>query len=173
MTVRKRTVIGAVALVVSGGLAVTPLASATASQGYIGGAGSPTNDWAREGVLSTGSHAHSNATALWQAVLWADGVHESNGTPFDYADIDCRFGPNTKAATKNWQKMNQLTQDGAVGPHTFGTADGQLRKDGGNVVKYIGRAHSVWLMRVSGKYQIRVKKSAGYRVAYYNKATVC
>ncbi|WP_089099051.1 peptidoglycan-binding domain-containing protein [Streptomyces hyaluromycini] len=173
MTVRKRTVIGAVALVISSGLAVAPPASASVSQGYIGGTGSLSDDWGDEGLLSTSSHAHSNATALWQAVLWADGARESNGTYFDYSDIDCRFGANTKATTKYWQKVHDLPQDGVVGPRAFGRADNQLWHDGGNVVKYFGHVHSVWLKRVNGQYEIRVKVSAGYRVAYYNKATVC
>jgi peptidoglycan hydrolase-like protein with peptidoglycan-binding domain len=173
MTVRKRTALGAIALLMSGGLALAPLASASTSQGYIAGAGTLTNDWGDEGLLSTASHAHSNATALWQAVLWADGARESNGTYFDYSDIDCHFGSNTKAATKNWQKVHDLSQDGVVGPHTFGRADNQLRNDGGGVVKYYGQVHNVWLKRVNGKYEVRVKTSAGYRVAYYSHATVC
>ncbi|MDT7840728.1 peptidoglycan-binding domain-containing protein [Streptomyces justiciae] len=48
---------------------------------------------------------------------------ESNGTQFDQADIDGRFGANTKYATKQLQKAWGLTQDGVVGKNTFGAAD--------------------------------------------------
>ncbi|MFI9763157.1 peptidoglycan-binding protein [Streptomyces sp. NPDC051963] len=121
---RTRLTTAAVSAAVAGALAVSASpASASASNGYVSGGGSFYDDFADEGTLSTSSHKDSNATCLWQIILYAEGVKESNGTQFDYADIDGKFGSNTAYATKQLQKAWGLTQDGKVGKKTFGSAD--------------------------------------------------
>ncbi|MCI0686187.1 MAG: peptidoglycan-binding protein [Sporichthyaceae bacterium] len=116
-------------------------AQANPTEGYITGA--PFRilsiDWAGEGEITRWSHANSNAAGLWQAILWADGAIELNGTPFDLSDIDCQFGPNTEQATKSWQATRGIGVDGRVGPQTFGMADNQLRwgPDAGNGQRYV------------------------------------
>ncbi len=50
----------------------------------------------------------------WQAFLRGQG--------FDGIQIDGDFGQHTAAATKAWQRDNDLTVDGAVGPVTSGKA---------------------------------------------------
>lgn len=120
--------VAVVAAIVAGGtLAVAPTpASASVAEGGIIGAGVVTNDWGDEGPLSATQHANSYAVGVWQWVLYAERVKESDGTTFDLADIDCRFGANTTYATKQLQKKWTLSQDGIVGPATFGRADNNL-----------------------------------------------
>ncbi|MDL5198909.1 peptidoglycan-binding domain-containing protein [Streptomyces sp. ALI-76-A] len=93
---------------------------------YIYGAGNWVGDWGDEGILSTSTNASSNATCLWQKILWADLATETNGTPFDAADIDGHFGANTKAATKDWQARYDLEADGSVGKETWAEAGTNL-----------------------------------------------
>ena len=123
-TTRARLATVAVTGAVAGALAVSASpASASAGNGYVSGGGSFYDDFGDEGTLSTSSHSDSNATCFWQIILYAEGVKESNGTQFDQADVDGRFGANTKYATKQLQKAWGLTQDGVVGKNTFGAAD--------------------------------------------------
>jgi hypothetical protein len=132
-------------------VSATP-ASANTSEGYIAGASTITDDFGDEGLLSSGNHRYSGATGLWQFILVADGAIESDGTTFDIADVDCDFGPNTTAATKNWQRRNGLTADGVVGPNTFSVADNKLRLtawtgDLPSNVAYVGSRYTVRLIR--------------------------
>ena len=131
-------------------------ANASVSSGVIGGASGITDDFGDEGPLSTTSHADSGATQLWQWVLYADGATESNGTAFDQADIDGDFGPNTNAATRNWQSRHGVGVDGIVGNQTFGAADGHLSvatQSGDDIrITYSGSAHSITLYRLGGVY---------------------
>ncbi|WP_424854102.1 peptidoglycan-binding domain-containing protein [Streptomyces sp. SAI-170] len=123
-TTRSRAATGVVAALATGALALgASPASAAASDGYVSGGGSFYDDFDDEGTLSTSSHAKSNATCLWQIILYAEGVKESNGTLYDKSDIDGKFGANTKYATKQLQRAWGLTQDGIVGKKTFGAAD--------------------------------------------------
>lgn len=173
----------AVAALFTGGLALAaPAAQATTGTGYVDGKGTWTDDWTNEGTLSTASHAKGNAVALWQKILWADGVKEQNGSKFDYADIDGKFGPNTKYATKQWQKlMNSklnagITVDGIVGPKTFRFANKYLfRNDFSNTDGagyYSGYAHEFNLKRSGNKYSIWINSSKGWKVVYYNTLNV-
>ncbi|BCM64796.1 MULTISPECIES: peptidoglycan-binding domain-containing protein [Streptomyces] len=121
---RTRLATAAVSAAVAGALAVSASpASASASSGYVNGGGSFYDDFADEGTLSTASYKDTNATCLWQIILYAEGVKESNGTQFDWDDIDGKYGANTAYATKQLQKAWGLTQDGKVGNKTFGAAD--------------------------------------------------
>ena len=179
-TVRARTAIAAATLAIGAGLALAPAAQANTTQGYIAGGGSVTDDWGDEGLLSSSSHANSNATAVWQWVLWAEGAKESNGTRYDQSDIDCQFGPNTTYATKNLQSTWGLIVDGKVGTQTFGNFDAfmDLGSDGQTVTYYgayfDGHAHKFTLKRISGKYYVQDPGSGkGWKGAYYNSKTAC
>lgn len=89
-------------------------ASAGTSSGYVSGSGIWTDDMNDEGPISTSSHSHSNAAAMWQAILWADGYLTST------SKIDCVFGSGTRSATLNWQSdFPRTTADGVVGPATL------------------------------------------------------
>ncbi|MEU0970521.1 peptidoglycan-binding domain-containing protein [Streptomyces sp. NPDC005917] len=162
MSVRKRTVIAVLALAIGSGLALGPTASATASHGYLDGAGSTlTDDWGDEGTLSTTSYAHSNLAAAWQGILYADGYLSASG-------IDCRFGTATKNATIKWQRARGLVADGKVGPKTFGKADNKLYANGGNVW-YDGTKRDVVLRRKNGNYYVY---DGAWHLASYTKATL-
>ncbi|MFI2430452.1 peptidoglycan-binding protein [Streptomyces sp. NPDC018693] len=172
MTLRTaRTRLGAavVAALAAGALAVsTSPASASASAGYINGGGDYTNDFGDEGLLSTtSSYRNSTATCLWQQILWAEGANESNGTDFDFSDIDGMFGPNTEHATKRLQVTWGLADsfndaDGKVGSNTFGYADSKLRYVSGSTasgeylrVRYDGALHDLDFLRATnGRYII-------------------
>ncbi|MFI1565386.1 peptidoglycan-binding protein [Streptomyces sp. NPDC020490] len=179
MALRTKAVSLAVVAAVGGALALTASpASASIAQGYVSGAGDTMNDWGDEGTLSASSHSHSNATALVQQILWAEGVKEQNGTAFDWSDIDGKYGPNTTYAVKQLQKMlnsvlgARLTVDGKAGPKTLGAADFFLADNGNGTVTYIGDKHSVTFKRGGGKYSLKVNNSRGWKVASYNTLNV-
>ncbi|MEV7883296.1 peptidoglycan-binding domain-containing protein [Streptomyces sp. NPDC002817] len=126
---RARMATAAVSAAVAGALAVSASpASASSGDGYVSGGSSFYDDFGDEGTLSTSSYASSNAACFWQRILWAEGAKESNGTAFDAADIDGRFGANTKYATKKLQARWSLTADGIVGKKTFGYADAKRER---------------------------------------------
>lgn len=174
MSVRKRTAAVVLATALAGGMAAgTAPASASTSQGYVTmGSGPITGDWGDEGTLSTSSHAHSSATALWQAVLFADGFLNAR-------DIDCRFGAGTKTATKMFQDYYHLAVDGIAGKKSFSSADNRLVHDyySGHyeVAYYKGIARKVWfkINLNNGRYQVRKSTSIGYKDASYTKAAAC
>ncbi|PWI17001.1 hypothetical protein DI272_24670 [Streptomyces sp. Act143] len=179
MSLRKKALALAVVTAVGGGLALTATpASASVSQGYVSGAGGPTNDWGDEGTLSATSHANSNATALVQMLLWADGAKEKNGSTFDWADIDGKYGSNTTAAVKSWQKLYNsrlnagLVVDGKAGPKTLGAADTSLVDNGNGTVTFWGWKHNVTFKRSAGKYYLKVNSTRGWKVASYNALNV-
>jgi hypothetical protein len=128
---------------------------ADTAQGVVAGTGDVSDDFNDEGVVDFNTRNTSNAVGLWQAILWADGAIELNGTTFDELDIDCDFGPNTTAATKNWQSTHGVTPvDGSAGPKTFGRAGANLRLGPATVpggdqffVNYVGSHHSFRLVR--------------------------
>ncbi|MFF5011540.1 hypothetical protein ACFY3G_53400 [Streptomyces phaeochromogenes] len=165
----------AVAAVATGALAVSASpASATSSQGYFTGYGSVwTDDWSNEGTLATNSYRYSNATCLWQKILWAEGVRESNGTVYDEADIDGNFGPNTTYTTKTLQTRWGLDNDGRVGPLTLGKADSNLRYISGStssgtlILWYDGAAHDLILHRNSDN-TYSFHQEGAWRSAAYN-----
>jgi hypothetical protein len=105
------------------------------------------NSWLDEGDLSTSRHASSNATCLWQKILWADDY-------LDNAGIDGIFGPDTAEATKRWKVDHGLPNDGKVGINAFRTADFWLRWDTTDGTwKYYGSAHEAWItIDANGRY---------------------
>ncbi|WP_324789360.1 peptidoglycan-binding domain-containing protein [Streptomyces sp. H51] len=83
---------------------------------YVYGAAGWSDDWDNEGVVDINTNASSNATCLWQKVLWADGYLSSS------ADIDGIFGSRTKTATANWQSDSGVGVDGSAGRDTWSLA---------------------------------------------------
>lgn len=145
-------------------LSVSPASASGTYSGlaYVYGAGTYEDDWGNEGDLSTGTNTSSNATCLWQKILWADGYLASS-------DIDGVFGEDTKTATRKWQEYWYLPSDGVVGKNTFQKA-GSFLWDGNNdgaVDTYIGGKHTINVTRDSeGRYNFYdgdgVKRLAGY-----------
>ncbi|MDG4859522.1 hypothetical protein P8605_15390 [Streptomyces sp. T-3] len=170
---RIRLAAAAVSVVAAAGLGLgglAPAASATGSH-VIDGRGVATNDWGDEGTLSKYQHANSNATRLWQTVLYADGAKwkgsDGKWHKFTKWDIDGQFGWKTHSATKYWQDKEELEDvDGIVGKETFGHADDFLDGPyGGGKVIYMGLSHEVKLKRLDGKYYVKIDgqwKQAAY-----------
>ncbi|MEV6029159.1 peptidoglycan-binding domain-containing protein [Streptomyces sp. NPDC052036] len=117
---------------VLGGIATTGAAFASEDTGFVDGKGGTTDDWGDEGVLSKGDD--SNAVALWQTVLVADGAKWTDGKKvqhdFTENEIDGSFDSRTASATKYWQGKNGLKQTGKADPKTFAVADNNLGKPG-------------------------------------------
>ena len=161
----RRTVVALVAAIAMSGM-TTGQAGASASQGYISVSGTSvlSDDWADEGELARDTFPNSNATGLWQRVLYADGF-------LSLSDIDCRFGPTTERATRNWQAWRGLRDDGRAGPRTFGRADDQLRTTpSSGVVRYGGRIRDEYISIVNGRYEFAVGVVAAYRT---RSAAIC
>ncbi|MGW6904603.1 peptidoglycan-binding domain-containing protein [Streptomyces sp. NPDC054940] len=169
------------AAVFTGALALTATpASANVSDGYVSGAYQFQDDFGDEGTLSTSSHTHTNATALWQWILWAEGAKKSDGDALLRADIDCRFGSDTKSATVNLQRTLRLDDiDGIVGNETFGAVDGNIEYVSTNYdsstyrtkLRYTGDANSFHLYRSStGVYQVAIP-NVGWKPASYTYAS--
>lgn len=130
-SLRFLTVALAAAVVASAGWAVP--ASANVSEGYIQGAGAVTDDFDDEGTLSTTQNSVGGAVWLWQDILYIEGF-------LNKSDVDCQFGPKTKAATISWQHAYGVSPfDGIVGPKTFARAGKNLTISG-NWVTY----HSIY-----------------------------
>lgn len=151
-------------------------ASASVSSGVVGGENGITDDLGDEGPLSESSHSFSGATYLWQWILYADGANESNGTNFDQSDIDGDFGPNTDTATRSWQRSHGLDDDGIVGNHTFGNADGRLQvlDVAGDLIeatdvhiRYPGSVHLIDVYRLGGVYYSHLPGSTSLVKATY------
>ncbi|KQV94031.1 hypothetical protein ASD08_18495 [Streptomyces sp. Root369] len=134
---------------------------------YVYGADQFEDDWGNEGVLSTSTHTESNATCLWQDILWADGYLSAS-------DIDGDFGAKTKAATIAWQTKKKLSDvDGVVGKETFGRADDGLREwdeDNGTLTLYYNGAYYQPTIKrqANGTYGFYVAGTDEYRLAGYD-----
>jgi hypothetical protein len=129
------------------------------SEGFVAGTGPANDDFGDEGPVDSNNRRRSLAAGLWQAILWADGAIEQDGTAFDASDIDCDFGPNTTAATRNWQARHGFSDvDGSAGRQTFGAADAQLKlfptdgDVGPSTVVYVGtaRPNTITMIRKEG-----------------------
>ncbi|MFG2440537.1 peptidoglycan-binding protein [Streptomyces sp. NPDC048508] len=159
------TCIAVTGFLLFGGLATTP-ASASASAGYVDGAGDETDDLYDEGVLSTTQHARSNATCLWQKLLWANGE-------FNWSDIDGVFGAKTEAATRSFQRHSQINDDGIVGNLTFKAAeDGEKGMDIVNESGYyVGPLVTFKVFRDSSHRYHFYDRTGAERIAGYNYLT--
>jgi hypothetical protein len=133
---------------------------------YVYGGGAFSNDWGDEGILSTSRPTSSNATCLWQKILWADGR-------LSWSGIDGIFGSGTRNATILWQRDWGLGDDGVVGKDTFGAADRWLRDISGNGVvdTYIGTHSTFSIGRNSDGNYISYDRQGDLRVAGYNYLT--
>jgi hypothetical protein len=97
--------------------------------------------------FSTGCVRSGNLVALWQTILWADGLASSS-------DIDGQFGPNTHNWTVLWQSRHMEGDlSGKVGPKTWTTAYDLLRRnsycsvDNYSYARYAG-SHEIFLLRL-------------------------
>ncbi|MFF3863983.1 peptidoglycan-binding protein [Streptomyces sp. NPDC002209] len=163
----RATALAAAALAFCAFATTTTSANAATAQGYVNGFDDYKDDWADEGLLSTTQHSYSGATGLWQLVLWKDGY-------LSEADVDCKFGPKTQAATKAWQTrfLGASQADGVVGPKTFGAASQRIHStdNGWSITygwKYIGRHVT------TGKYFFDTAYTNGFVEADYNSAANC
>ncbi|GAA3774434.1 peptidoglycan-binding protein [Streptomyces phyllanthi] len=158
-------------------VSTTPAAASGTYSGlaYVYGTGAYTNDWGDEGILSRGTHASSNATCLWQKILWADGNLGS------LSDVDGVFGTQTYNATRAWQQFETerhgagLAIDGSVGKETFAWANRNFYQTSGSTgpgqtlwLWYDGYIHDFQLKRdPDGNYQFEDRNFA-WRKAGYN-----
>ncbi|MEV7324515.1 peptidoglycan-binding domain-containing protein [Streptomyces sp. NPDC093970] len=176
MSMRTRAVAVATAVLLgAGGLALAPAASAAAPYHGIDGGGVVTDDWQDEEDLGIDDHATSNATALWETVLWADGAlwqdDDGDSHPFTKSRIDGSFGPETESATQWWQERFGLSDDdGVVTDQTWTSAQRRLTGPAaGGTVTFHGVARDATLKRIGNKYRVRIKGTGPYRIAYYDK----
>ncbi|MFG3287952.1 peptidoglycan-binding protein [Streptomyces sp. NPDC048179] len=176
MSMRTRVVALATAVLLGagGGLALAPAASAAPYHGIDGG-GSVLDDWQDEENLGVDDYASSNATALWETVLWADGAQwqddDGDSHPFTKSLIDGSFGPETESATQWWQDhFNLSDNDGVVTDQTWTFAQQRLTGPAaGGIVTYNGTVRKATFKRVSNKYRVRIKGTGSWRIAYYDQ----
>jgi hypothetical protein len=177
MSMRNRAVATVTAaLLVAGGTAtaMAPAANAAPYHG-IDGSGPVHDDWQDEENLSVDDYASSNATALWEAVLWADGAkyedEDGDWHAFTKSKIDGSFGPETESATQWWQDRYGLPEnDGVVTDDCWKDAQNQLHGPyAGSSVQYWGDARTVTFKRVGGKYRVKLKNTGSWKNAYYDK----
>jgi len=171
----RRPMKGALAVGVSIAALVLTAAPAQANgtysgRAYIYGGGPTRGDWGDEGDLSTSTNTYSNATCMWQKILWADGLLSAS-------DIDGVFGSKTKAKTLYWQEMNELSSlDGIAGKETWGAADDDLYElsqdsDGNITLEYEGVYHQPKFIRdFDGNYSFKDGTETS-RLAGYNYRT--
>ncbi|MDX2939533.1 peptidoglycan-binding domain-containing protein [Streptomyces ipomoeae] len=144
------------------GLSASP-ASAKISDGWVRGYDTFKGDWGDEGDLSrTSPFANSNATCLWQRILWAEGASAVgyDNKLFEKGHIDGSYGYRTHYTTRSLQSRWGLGNDGIAGNDTWGRADDNLVKISGSTadgemlyLRYDGKEHSFSVQRnTEGKY---------------------
>ncbi|MEU6549649.1 peptidoglycan-binding protein [Streptomyces sp. NPDC046915] len=177
MSVRTKTVAMATAALLGAGaigIALAPAANAAPYHGIDGG-GAVTDDWQDEENLGVDDYAESNATALWQTILYADGAQwqddDGDWHNFKKGQIDGSFGPETESATQWWQEHYHLSDnDGVVTDDSWTFAQRWLSgPSSGGGVHYAGDARPVDFKRVSGKYRVRIKGTGPWKNAYYDQ----
>jgi hypothetical protein len=177
MSMRKRTLAMMTAVLLGAGatgFAVAPAANAAAPYHGIDGSGGVNDDWQDEENLSVDDYAQSNATAVWETVLYADGAQwqddDGDWHAFRKNQIDGSFGPETESATQWWQDRHGLPDsDGVVTDDCWQTA--QLRLHGlypGGVVRYAGYARTATFKRVGVKYRVKLKGTGSWKNASYD-----
>ncbi|GHI07315.1 hypothetical protein AQI88_20975 [Streptomyces cellostaticus] len=177
MSMRTRAVAMATAALLGAGatgIALAPAANAASYHGIDGG-GAVTDDWQDEENLGVDDYAQSNATALWETVLYADGAQwqddDGDWHTFTKSQIDGSFGPETESATQWWQEHYHLSDnDGVVTDQSWTFAQRWLLgPSSGGVVTYQGDVRNVTFKRISGKYRVRIKGTGPWKLAYYDK----
>ncbi|WP_406436388.1 peptidoglycan-binding protein [Streptomyces sp. NBC_00631] len=176
MSMRTRIVATATAVLLgAGGLALAPAAAAAAPYHGIDGKDAVTDDWQDEENLGVDDHTTSNATALWQTVLWADGAQwedeDGDSHAFGKDQIDGVFGPETESATQWWQQNFNLSEnDGVVTDQSWRFAQARLTGPSKtSTVTYTGGAQKASFKRVGGKYRVRLLGTGTFKNAYYDK----
>lgn len=164
------TVVVATLVVALGGA----VASATpGGSGFVDGdGGSPTDDWAGEGIINQSVRNRTSAAGLWQAFLFSQGYLGS------WDDVDCSFGPNTAKATKKFQSARGLSVDGSVGPQTFGAADDYLRLSPyagyDRVLSGTGNRTVSYIRVTGGVYASQYAKDSSWmHASYTSRSTFC
>ncbi|MEU6184038.1 peptidoglycan-binding domain-containing protein [Streptomyces coeruleorubidus] len=159
------------AAVLTLGLGASP-ASAKASDGFVRGYDGFADDFDDEGTLSLSVNEKSNATCMWQAILWSEEINASRSS------IDGVFGDRTHEATRVFQQRAGLTMDGKVGKGTFAEAGKRLTYVSGSTargkeltLKYeSGRRNINFIRDSQGRYKFRDANS-DWRVAGYDYLT--
>ncbi|MFG2941680.1 peptidoglycan-binding protein [Streptomyces sp. NPDC048282] len=174
MSMRTRVVALTTAVLLgAGGLALAPAAVAAPPPYHgIDGKDAVTDDWQDEEDLGVDDHTESNATALWQTVLWADGAQwedeDGDSHTFKKNQIDGVFGPETESATQWWQQNFSLSEnDGVVSDQSWRSAQSRLSPGTRGTVTYNG-AHKANFKRVGVKYRVRLQGTGTFRNAYYD-----
>ncbi|MEU1404474.1 peptidoglycan-binding protein [Streptomyces sp. NPDC005728] len=177
MSMRTRVVAMATAALLGAGgagIALAPAANAASYHGIDGGGG-VTDDWQDEENLGVDDYAESNATALWETVLYADGAKwqddDGDWHTFQKNQIDGSFGPETESATQWWQEHYGIPEnDGVVTDQSWTFAQRWLvGPSSGSVITYQGDARNVTFKRISGKYRVRIKGTGPWKLAYYEQ----
>ncbi|MEV0749769.1 peptidoglycan-binding domain-containing protein [Streptomyces sp. NPDC050273] len=151
-------------------LAASPASASNSYNGaaYVNGAGDPIDDLYDEGVLSTTQNTRSNATCMWQKILWAHQLLAWN-------DIDGVFGDKTRDATIEFQEAREMNPDGIVGKITFKAAeDGEGGMDintSTNKGYYIGPLRTFAVYRDSNNSYHFYDRTGADRAAGYNYLT--
>jgi peptidoglycan hydrolase-like protein with peptidoglycan-binding domain len=167
---RTKTAVLAATAALTASLALSPSpASAKASDGFVRGYDKFTDDFDDEGTLSVTVNEKSNATCMWQAILWAEGMNVSRDS------IDGVFGDRTAEATRILQREWGLYADGVVGNGTFAEAGDRLEYRSGSTFRgewlgltYRGDKYAIWFNRDSqGRYSFR-DGNGDWRVAGYD-----
>ncbi|MFC7217404.1 peptidoglycan-binding protein [Streptomyces polyrhachis] len=170
MSLRRKTATAAMVIALGAGAALTasPASASNSYNGlaYVQGSGTFTDDWQDEGRLSTGENTYSNATCLWQKILWAEGKLAWNS-------IDGIFGPATQSATKIWQTLHGTDDDGVVGSGTFTRAGYHLIDSNGDgaVDTYRGSSNSFLVSRDADGHYLFYDRTGAKRAAGYNYRT--
>ncbi|MFJ8106335.1 peptidoglycan-binding protein [Streptomyces sp. NPDC096132] len=175
MSMRNRAVATvAAALLVAGGTAtaVAPAANAAPYHG-IDGNGVVQDDWQDEENLGVDDYANSNAVALWETVLYADGAQyedeDGDWHPFTKRQIDGSFGPETESATQWWQDRHGLPDNGVVTSDCWDSAQNRLHTAARSTVQYWGSARVVSFKRVGGQYRVKLRGTGAWKTAYYDR----
>jgi hypothetical protein len=125
------------------GAVTTPWAGATSLSGP---ANPPTDaEWANAShgeLLGTNQISSGDVVAFWQGFLASYGAVSCPG------GINGRFGPATVTGTKSIQGFFGLTQDGIVGPQTWGAAGSWLSWSPGT------STYDLWQPFASGKPEV-------------------
>ncbi|KUO20336.1 hypothetical protein AQJ91_14965 [Streptomyces dysideae] len=113
------------------------------------------NDWTDEGVVNVEVHRYSNATCLWQAILWANGHLSKSG-------IDGVFGDQTDAATRAFQRARGLSPDGSAGRQSWTAAGGISHTV--DTSDWVNGMYSGW----EGAFSVRRSNAGNYQFNFGN-----
>ena len=84
----------------------------------------------REGTFGNGQFADSLYAVGVQRVVWCAGFDGNTAASSYIAFADGEYGPNSEAATQNFQNDRGLVDDGIVGPGTWGALRSEISRVG-------------------------------------------